>query len=137
MAPRVAIAVAAAGLLAAGCSPGSTPAAGGATGPQPDGARLYAGNCIACHQQDGRGIPGVYPALAGSPVVAGDPVALAAWIVQGTRPASRPAGRYTTVLPQFAWLRADAAAALLTYLRRSFGNQAAAVDAAALAPVFQ
>ena len=137
MAQRVTILVVAAGLLAGGCSPGTTPGAGGAADAQPDGARLYAGNCIACHQQDGRGIPGVYPALAGSPVVAGDPVALAAWIVRGQRPATLPAGRYTTVMPQFVWLRPDAAAALLTYLRRSFGNQAAAVDAAALAPVFQ
>lgn len=129
--------VLAAGALAAGCGPRTTPGGGAVTGSLPDGARLYAGNCIACHQQDGRGIPGVYPPLAGSPVVAGDPVVLAAWIVRGTRPATLPAGRYTTAMPQFAWLRAADAAALLTYLRGSFGNQAAAVDAAALGPVFQ
>ena len=125
----------AAGVLAGACTP-ATPPGGGAAGLSPDGARIYAGNCIACHQQDGHGIAGVYPALAASPVVLGDPVELGSWIVQGKRPASMPAGRYTTVMPQFPWLRAADAAALLTFLRGNFGNQAAAVDAATLAPVF-
>jgi mono/diheme cytochrome c family protein len=35
-------------------------------------ARLDDANCIACHSQDARGIPGVYPSLVGSPVVLGD-----------------------------------------------------------------
>ena len=126
----------AAAALAAGCGPGGG-AAGGPVQAVADGARLYSGNCIACHQQDGRGIPGVYPALAGSPVVLGDPGELAAWVVHGKRTASMPAGRYTTVMPPFGWLHAADAAALLTYLRSNFGNQAAAVDAASLAPVFQ
>jgi hypothetical protein len=41
-------------------------------------------------------------------------------------------------MPQFGWLKPVEAAALLTYIRSSFGNAAAAVDAAtvtkALAP---
>jgi mono/diheme cytochrome c family protein len=133
----VAMGVLAATLLAGGCSHGTSPGGDAAAALPPDGARIYAGNCIACHQQDGRGIPGVYPALAGSAVVAGDPVALAAWVVHGSRPPGMPVGRYSMVMPQFPWLRAADAAALLTYLRGGFGNQAGAVDAATLAPVFQ
>ncbi len=97
------------------------------------GSSLYQANCIACHQPDGRGLPGVYPSLIGSPVVLGDPGALASWVVEGRRPAALPAGRYPTAMPQFGWMKPAAAAALLTYLRGSFGNAAPAVDAATVA----
>lgn len=97
------------------------------------GARIYNGNCIACHQQDARGIPGVYPSLVGSPVVLGDPSVLALWVVKGRRPSSMPAGRYPTAMLQFGWMNAQDAAALLTYLRSSHGNEAPPVDASVIA----
>ena len=97
------------------------------------GARIYNGNCIACHQQDARGIPGVYPSLVGSPVVLGDPGELALWVVKGRRPSSMPAGRYPTAMLQFGWMNAQDAAALLTYLRSSHGNEASPVDASLVA----
>jgi mono/diheme cytochrome c family protein len=120
----------------AGCS------ADTATVPQPlseghsttdTGARIYNGNCIACHQQDARGIPGVYPSLVGSPVVLGDPKELTLWVVKGRRPPSLPAGRYPTMMLQFGWMKAEDAAALFTYLRAGFGNAAAPVDPATVA----
>jgi mono/diheme cytochrome c family protein len=97
------------------------------------GERIYVGNCIACHQQNGKGIPGVYPSLAGSPVVVGDSAALALWVIKGQRPASMPAGRYPTTMLLFGWLQPPDAAALLTYVRSSFGNSAPPVDAATVA----
>lgn len=63
----------------------------------------------------------------------GDPRALALWVTRGQRPATMPAGRYSTVMPQFGWLDAADAAALLTYLRSSFGNHAPPVDEATMA----
>ncbi len=75
----------------------------------------------------------MYPSLAGSAVVLGDPALMASWIVRGRRPPVTPAGRYPTVMPQFPWLKATDVAALLTYLRSSFGNHAAAVDPDAMA----
>ena len=33
------------------------------------GAKLYVDNCMACHQSKGRGIPGVFPPLAGNGVI--------------------------------------------------------------------
>ena len=97
------------------------------------GARIYGGNCVACHQQDARGLEGVYPSLVGSPVLLGDPKELALWVIKGRRPPSMPAGRYSTMMPQFGWMKAPDAAALFTYLRAHFGNSAPAVDAATVA----
>jgi mono/diheme cytochrome c family protein len=97
------------------------------------GARIYSGNCVPCHQQTGMGISGVYPSLAGSPVVLGDPAELARWVIKGQRPPTMPAGRYPTQMLQFGWMKPADAAALFSYLRSSFGNSAAPVDAAAVA----
>ena len=119
------------------CTPtapgGGASPAGPAPSAQEAGARIYNGNCTACHQPDARGIPGVYPSLVGSPIVLGDPKALAQWVVQGRRTAALPAGRYATAMPQFGWMSAPDAAALLTYLRTNFGNAAPAVAPSAIA----
>jgi len=115
-------------------APGSSAAPAAAGPPAQDaGARIYSGNCVACHQQDARGIPGVFPSLVGSPVVLGDPKALSRWVVKGERAASMPAGRHTAEMPQFGWMNAAEIAALLTYLRSHFGNAAPPVEAATLA----
>lgn len=98
-----------------------------------EGERIYSSNCVPCHQQNGAGIPGVYPSLAGSPVVHGDPGELTRWVLRGQRPASMPVGRYAAQMPQFGWLKPTDAAALFSYLRSSFGNAAPPVDAAAVA----
>ena len=110
-------------------------ATAGITGPAADhlGERIYSGNCVPCHQQNGAGIPGVYPSLAGSAVVTGDPVELVRWVMQGQRPHSMPAGRYSTQMLQFGWMKPADAAALFSYLRSNFGNSAAPVDAATVA----
>jgi mono/diheme cytochrome c family protein len=97
------------------------------------GARIYSGNCVPCHQQNGVGIPSVYPSLAGSAVVLGDPAQLARWVIKGQRPPSMPAGRYPTQMLQFGWMKPADAAALFSYLRSNFGNSAAPVDAAGVA----
>ena len=129
-----------AGTLAAcpGKHPGtpqaSAPAASAGGSPAAQlGGRIYDGNCVPCHQQSGVGIPSVYPSLAGSPVVLGDPAQLALWVIKGQRPPSMPAGRYPTQMLQFGWMKPADAAALFSYLRSSFGNAAAPVDAAAVA----
>jgi mono/diheme cytochrome c family protein len=122
---RAALVPLAAALL--GCAPPST------SPPARTGAELYNGNCLACHQQNAQGLPGVYPSLVGSKVVLGDAPTFALWVTQGRRPASLPAGRYSTVMPQFGWMKAADIAALMSYLRTSFGNDAAVVEPAAVA----
>lgn len=112
------------------CSGGQAPPAGSSAAPSAAtrGAQLYATSCSACHQNNGQGIPHVYPSLAGSAVVNGEVGELARWVIKGQRPATLPTGRFTTVMPQYGWFKNDDAAALLTHLRSSFGNQSGAVS---------
>jgi mono/diheme cytochrome c family protein len=117
-------------LAAAGGAPGASQ---GGPSTAESGERMYSGNCVPCHQHSGAGIPGVYPSLAGSPVVLGDPAELARWVIKGQRPSSMPAGRYSTQMLQFGWMKPADAAALLSYLRLNFGNSATPVDAATVA----
>jgi mono/diheme cytochrome c family protein len=114
-------------------SPTALPSAASVAVPDKDaGQRIYGGNCVPCHQENGAGIPGVYPSLAGSPVVLGDPAALARWVLKGQRPASMPVGRYSTQMLQFGWMKPADAAALFSFVRSSFGNSAPPIDAAAV-----
>jgi mono/diheme cytochrome c family protein len=106
---------------------------GGPAPPPSPGARLYANNCLACHQKSGEGVPGVQPSLAGTPVPVGDPRELLAWVLYGERPASLPRGRYAGVMPQFGYLSDADLAMLLTYVRSSFGNAAAPITPAMVA----
>ena len=101
------------------------------------GARIYSGSCVACHQQNAQGIPGVYPSLVGSPVLLGDPTPLARWVIEGRRPPFMPAGRYPTAMPQFGWMKDRDAAALFSYLRSNFGNSAPPVSAATIAEALE
>ncbi len=118
----------------AGCSgQSSSPATASSEAPADVGATLYGQNCLPCHRDDGKGVPSVYPSLAGSPVVNGDPVELAQWVLLGLRPKSMPAGRYPTQMLLFGWMKDQDAAALLTYIRSHFGNSAARVDAVTVA----
>ncbi len=117
-------------LFLLGCSPDSSSGAGA---PAELGERLYSQNCVPCHREDGAGVPTVYPPLAGSAVVNGDAVQLAQWVLSGKRPPTMPAGRYSTQMLLFGWMKDPDAAALLTFVRTHFGNNAPPVDAATVA----
>jgi mono/diheme cytochrome c family protein len=101
--------------------------------PMDRGAQIYTLNCLPCHRENGRGVRNVYPSLAGSPAVLGDPGELARWILSQKRPDSIPVGRYPTQMLPFGWMKDPDVAALLTYIRSNFGNAALPVDAATVA----
>jgi mono/diheme cytochrome c family protein len=94
------------------------------------GGQLYTEHCADCHGRQGEGVPGAYPALAGNRALRLDPaVNLVQVIAHGgfapvTRGNPRPFG-----MPPYA-LQLDHAdmAALISYLRSSWGHQAAAVS---------
>ncbi len=98
------------------------------------GAKVYAQACAACHMADGRGVPNMHPPLVGSAVVAGDPATLVRVLLKGPA-AALPAGRpaYSNPMPPFAAFSDDDLAAVLTYLRATFGKGASAITPASVA----
>jgi cytochrome c oxidase subunit 2 len=78
------------------------------------GESVYNTNCAACHQANGQGIPGVFPAIAGSAVATGD---VAKHIDIGVN------GVAGTAMQAFGeQLSAVDLAAVITYQRNAFGN---------------
>jgi cytochrome c6 len=82
--------------------------------PQDAGRALFLKNCAACHQASGRGIPGAFPALAGSALVRGRGADVAAVLLKGRGG-----------MPDFSDTLSDRdIATVLTYVRASWGNAA-------------
>lgn len=86
--------------------------------------------CTTCHQPDGRGAPGQAPALAGSAYVNGPPEKLAKILLHGLQGPYEVGGQgYEGAMPVPPGVGSDYdIAAVLTYVRRSFGNTADPVD---------
>jgi mono/diheme cytochrome c family protein len=94
------------------------------------GAQLYADHCAGCHGQQGEGVAGAYPALAGNRAVLIDPpINLAQVILHGGFAPTTAGNRQPYGMPPYA-LQFDHAdlAALLTYLRTAWGHQGTAVS---------
>jgi mono/diheme cytochrome c family protein len=95
-----------------------------------DGAQLYTLYCSACHAPDGKGATGgAFPPLASSPWVAGDPDRSVKVVLHGLHgPVDVLGVTYNLEMPpQGAMLPDDQVAAILTYVRSSWGNSASAV----------
>jgi mono/diheme cytochrome c family protein len=93
------------------------------------GARVYIDNCAACHRPDGRGYEGVFPALAGNPVAeTPDPTSLATIVLKGSKTPRTQGTPAQFTMPSFAWRLSDEeVAAVVSFIRSSWGNQASAV----------
>lgn len=91
------------------------------------GRRVYT-QCLSCHQGNGRGLYPVYPPLADSEYVTGDPALLASIILHGIEGPISVSGRmYNQSMPP-APIRSDEdIAAVMTYVRHAWGNQSSAV----------
>jgi quinoprotein glucose dehydrogenase len=86
--------------------------------------------CAACHGMDGSGAGGAGPALAGSEWVAGPVENLIRIQLRGLMgPISVKGSEFNGVMPPQAHQSDEQVAAVLTYIRQNFGNQASAVTA--------
>lgn len=96
-----------------------------------DGELLYINNCNACHMPDGRGAPGVFPALAGNSLVtAATTKGLTEVILHGAAMPSTEKRPERLAMPGFGDRLSDADIATLeTFLRSAWGNSAPAVSA--------
>ncbi|MGZ5249696.1 MAG: c-type cytochrome [Caldimonas sp.] len=94
------------------------------------GARLYGDHCADCHGERGEGVPGAYPALAGSRAVTMRSTAnLVHIVLEGGFPPSTGGNPRPYGMPPFATVLQDAdVAELLSYVRSSWGNRAAALS---------
>jgi len=103
------------------------------------GAQVYADQCSGCHTPNGAGTAGLFPTLAHSPAVQqADPISLLRVVLRGTRSVGTPGAPTAAAMPQFGWLlKDDDVAAVLTYIRNSWGNAAPAVAASDVAKARQ
>ena len=91
------------------------------------GKRTY-NNCTACHQADGQGVAGNYPPLDGSRWVTGRDDVLAALLLHGLEGQITVKGEvYNGIMPPWSHLDDERLAAVMTYIRGSWTNQAPAV----------
>jgi cytochrome c oxidase subunit 2 len=87
------------------------------------GEKVYAANCVACHQATGQGMPAMKaPALAGNKLVTGAEQGPIDSVLNG---------RPNTAMQPFKQQLSDAEiAAVVTYVRNSWGNKASEVQPA-------
>ncbi len=102
-----------------------------------DGAEIYMTRCMSCHQMNGRGVPGVFPPLNGTEWVNGDKGRLIRTILHGlTGEITVGDETYSGAMPPWkSFLDDEQMAALLTYIRSSWGNDASEVTSDEVASV--
>lgn len=96
-----------------------------------NGATIYNTNCSSCHQATGKGLAGQFPPLAGNPVVNG-PAGTVIHIVKNglTGPVKVNGVTYNGMMPAWKQLQPAEIAAVITYVRSSWGNHGSAVTEA-------
>lgn len=82
------------------------------------GEQIYTVSCARCHEADGQGYPELFPALAGNHIVT----------LHDTRPLIEIVKHGRGSMPAFQnALDTDELAAVLTYIRNTWGNEASAI----------
>lgn len=77
------------------------------------GEKVYAANCVACHQANGKGVPGAFPSLDGSQVVNGPKADQVSLLLNGKN-----------AMPAWKTLSDTEIASVITYTRNNWSNKA-------------
>jgi mono/diheme cytochrome c family protein len=94
-----------------------------------EGHQLYTKHCLACHQANGEGIGDTFPPLASNPSIAAQPGtnAIRMVLLGATQPKTE-GNPHPASMPPFAQALNDhEIAAVVTYIRHAWGNNAPAV----------
>ena len=95
------------------------------------GERIYADHCADCHGEQGEGVRGMYPALADNRAVTLDtPTNVVSAVLRGGFPPTTAGNPRPFGMPPYATLLSDEdIAAVVSYIRNAWGNQASSVTA--------
>lgn len=105
-------------------------------GPTDPGEQVFTAVCAACHQANGKGLPGAFPSLAGSEWVTADIETPIRIVIAGLSGPIKVSGAdFNSMMPPPPGLDDEKIAAVLTYVRKSFGNTASAVTKEQVAAV--
>jgi mono/diheme cytochrome c family protein len=100
------------------------------------GSAIYRDQCSACHGIDGKGIANLFPSIADSSMVRSDDATTSIRIVlRGARSVGTAAQPTAAGMPSYRQLDDNQVAAVLTYMRNSWGGGAAPVKAGDVAKV--
>ena len=92
------------------------------------GKKVYTQYCVACHQADGGGVPGLNPPLEKTAYVLGSKTKLIRVILKGMNTHEEIEGEtYSNIMAPHNHLTDQQIADVLTYIRNSFGNIAVAI----------
>jgi mono/diheme cytochrome c family protein len=95
------------------------------------GKLVYKKECLSCHQEDGDGVPRMFPTLVKTQWVLGKKADLIQIVMRGSTGQVEIEGEtYHNVMAPHNNLTDRQIADVLTYVRNSFGNKAIAVNAA-------
>ncbi len=87
------------------------------------GKELYLQNCAACHQADGKGLPGAFPPLAQSDFIAADPGTVLEITLQGRQGKITVNGiEYNNVMPAMSYLSDKDLSRIITFVLNSWDN---------------
>lgn len=87
------------------------------------GERLYKQHCLACHQADGNGVPGMFPPLHDTKWVNGDNATLISIVLHGMDEEIEVNGEvYNTIMAPLPHLSDQEVADVLNYVRKRFGS---------------
>lgn len=97
-----------------------------------EGENLYLRYCMACHQTNGSGVPGMYPPLINSPTVnSGKTEEFIKILLNGLKgPIEIHGKKYNQTMPGQSFLSDEELAKIINYVSKSFSNKGPEVSPA-------